>query len=200
MMTKEQIKNELNKCKYFINTETQAGSGKEISVLCQKTDDYHYIALPAVQTPDGQFEAYDLLLKRVNNQFLDAKTALLTLDSLLPVIDGRIFQAYEQREKVINKMLERTDKAQNDDNSNEYGEGKYVVKTNQGRPNNFIYYILDLKQLKLMEIDGGLLSDELKESAPFFKYTKPLMTALKDDLNNEFEAEYFVELKKWEMI
>ena len=42
--------------------------------------------------------------------------------------------------------------------------------------------------------------DQLKEKAVRIKYPKLLLKALKDDLNNEYEADYLREVKKYKDI
>lgn len=198
MMTVEQIKTKLNQEKYFVNREIKPGTDKEILLLCQKTSDTDYIALPKIETTKGKISAYHHLLNQCNNQLLNPTVALTGLEYLLRVIDGDVFDAYEQREKSIEKCLKRLEDVQSDDN--EYGDNQYIVKTARGRPNDFTYFVVDLSEGVLAEIDGYLLSNELKEGAPLVKYPKLILRSLKDNLNNEYEAKYNAEIRKWELI
>ena len=178
---------------YFINRVSHNGL-KVTDTLCKKIDNENYETLENVRTPNGTITAYEHLLNQVNNHLLDPTLAVCKLDEILPLINGNVFESYSMRERHIEKHLELLDMVQ--DVYNEYETDKFVVTWK--KPKKTLYGIVD--DDKLIEIDGALLSDKLKENAVFLKNIQPLKNALADDLINEFEKAYNEEVAKYQNI
>lgn len=178
---------------YFINRVSQPGI-KASETLCKKINNADYEVCDNVETPNGIVSAYDLLLTQVNNQILDPTTSICRLSKILPVIDGSIFDKYNQREKIIEKHISWCDCIERDEY--EYQEGKYIVKVK--KPKGFSYFIVDGENLT--EINELLLDEKQKENCKRIRYPKLLKKALADDLCNEFEEQYKEQVKKYQNI
>ena len=182
------IKHQLNG--YFINRMEYDGD-QVFETLCKKIDGDKYETLDNVMTPSGEISASDLLLRQINNQILNPSVCICSLKEILPVINGRLWEVYENREKEIEKHINCCSAVETDDN--EFIKGKYIVKWK--RPRGFAFGIVDGN--KLTEIDGDIFDDQQRKSAVRIKYPKLLIKALKDDLLNHFEDEYLREIKKY---
>lgn len=196
-MNNKQIEQVLKQKKYFINKETVPGKDEIIDILCQKKTDDSYIILPKVETVNGLISAYDYLLNQINNQRV-AEKPLLSLNQLLPTIKGDIFNQWKQREFIIEKLLNRLYSIQKPEN--EYDNDRYVIKQRYGRPNEFRYYVVDIEESVLAEIDGFLLNENLRQSAPLVKYPKQILNALKDNLENEYTEAYLEQIEAFRKI
>lgn len=185
------IKNHLKG--YFIN-RIEHTDGRVSETLCRKINNAEYETLEAVKTPSGNVTASVNLLNQINNQILNPSICICSLEEILPVINGRIFDLYEARERKIDKYIKWCSCVESDDN--EFVNGKYIVKWK--KPRGFGFGIVDGD--KLTEIDGDIFDDQQRKSAVFIKYPKLLRTALKDDLINQYEDEYLHEVRRYHEI
>lgn len=186
VMTIKQIENFGKKNKYFVNRRYDGVKGEYHGTLSRKTGDDSY-----------SVENYSLFLEQVNNQLLGTEP-VEKLETLLPVINADIFQAYTDREKAIQKRKQRIEDIKTP--LNLYGPNKYIVKKSHGRPNTFVYYIVDIENGLLFEINEALLTEELRDNAIPIKYPKLLVKSLKDDLKNEYLEDYLKEVEKFKNI
>ena len=178
---------------YFINRIEH--NGEIVSdKLCRKISNTEFEVLDNVRTPNGLLTASDHFLNQLNNQIVDPTFCICSLSEVLPVIHGQVFEAHRLRERKIEQHIKWCNCVEREDN--QFQPDKHVVKWK--KPRGVIYAIVDGD--KLTEIDGDLLSDQLKEKAVPIKYPKLLRTAIKDQLNNEYEADYLREVKKYQDI
>lgn len=189
----ETIQNHLKEQKYFINRIEHNGE-KVTENLCKKLDDGDYEVLRNVNTPKGLISAYDLLMQQINNQIILPGTPICSLSEILPVINGSVFEIYNMRERKIQQHIDLCQSVETEEN--ELSPGRFVVKVK--RPKGFNYFIV--YDDSITEINEVLLEDKYKEAAVRISYPKVLQTALKDDLNNEYEEKYIQEVKKWKAI
>lgn len=178
---------------YFINRIEHNGE-KVSDNLCRKISNTEFEVLDNVKTPSGLLTANEHFLNQLNNQIVDPSVCICSLNEVLPVIHGQVFELYKIRERKIEQHIKWCECVERDDN--QFQPNKHVVKWK--KPRGFIYAIVDGD--KLTEIDGDLLDDQLKEKAVQIKYPKLLLKALQDDLNNEYEVEYLREVKKYKDI
>ena len=190
-MNIDTIKKELDG--YFINRVSQPGI-KASETLCKKINNKDYIVLDNVETPNGLISAYDNCLNQVNNQLIQPELSICRLSKILPVIEGSVFDKYNQREKIIEKHISWCDCIERDEY--EYQDGKYIVKVK--KPKGFSYFIVDGENLT--EINELLLDEKQKENCKRIKYPKLLKKALADDLCNEFEEQYEEQVEKYQNI
>ena len=178
---------------YFINRIEH--NGEIVSdKLCRKISNTEFEVLDNVRTPNGLLTASDHFLNQLNNQIVDPTFCICSLSEVLPVINGQVFELHRLRERKIEQHIKWCNCVEREDN--QFQPDKHVVKWK--KPKRVIYAIVDGD--KLTEIDGDLLSDQLKEKAVPIKYPKLLRTAIKDDLNNEYEPAYLQEVKKYKDI
>ena len=178
---------------YFINRIEH--NGEIVSdKLCRKISNTEFEVLDNIKTPRGLLTANEHFLNQLNNQIVDPTFCICSLSEVLPVIHGQVFEAHRMRERKIEQHIKWCQCVEREDN--QFQPNKHVVKWK--KPKRVIYAIVDGD--KLTEIDGDLLSDQLKEKAVPIKYPKLLRTALKDELNNEYEADYLREVKKYQDI
>ena len=182
------IKHQLNG--YFIN-RMDYGGDQVSETLCKKIDGDKYETLDNVMTPSGQISASDLLLRQINNQILNPSVCICSLKEILPVINGRIWELHENREKEIEKHIDCCSAVETDEN--EFLKGKYIVKWK--RPRGFAFGIVDGD--KLTEVDGDIFDDQQRKTAVRIQFPKLLRRALKDDMSNQYEDECLQEIKKY---
>jgi len=178
---------------YFIN-RTEHNGEKVSDNLCRKISNTEFEFLDNVKTSNGLITAYENCLNQINNQLIEPELYICSLSEVLPVIHGQVFEFYHLRERKIKQHIKWCESVKRDDN--QFQPNKHVVKWK--RPRGFSYAIVNGD--KLTEIDGDLLDDQLKEKAVQIKYPKLLLKALQDDLNNEYEADYLREVKKYKDI
>ena len=119
---------------------------------------------------------------------------ICSLSEILIVVDGTVFELYKMRERKIQQHIDLCRTVETD--NNELSKGRYVVKVK--RPNGFNYFIV--YDDSLTEINEVFLEEKDRLNAVRIKYPKVLKTALKDDLNNEYEEKYLQEVKKYKAI
>ena len=178
---------------YFIN-QIQHNNMKVNETLCKKISNTEYLVLDNVNTPNGLVSAMDNLLYQINCQILNPTISIVSLNEILPTINGTVFEHYKMREKTIEKHISWCECVETE--ANKLSKDRYVVKWK--RPKGFAYAIV--YDDTLTEINDVLLEDQHKESAVRIKYPKLLLKALQDDLNNEFETLYSEEVKKYQSI
>ena len=178
---------------YFINRIEHNGE-KVSDKLCKKINNKEFEVLDNIKTPRGLLTANEHFLNQLNNQIVDPSVCICSLSEVLPVICGNVFELYRLRERKIEQHIKWANCVEREDN--QFQPNKHVVKWK--KPKRVIYAIVDGD--KLTEIDGDLLSDQLKEKAVPIKYPKLLRTALKDELLNEYEPAYLQEVKKYKNI
>lgn len=192
-MNLETVQNQLKEQKYFIN-RIAINEDHITETLCKKINDSKFEVVGKVMTPSGEMSAEKVLLTQINNQIVLPELPVCSLNDVLPVIDGVVFDDYKRREKQIEQHIKWATCVEREDN--QFQPDKHVVKWK--KPKKVIYAIVDGD--KLTEIDGDLLDDQLKEKAVPIKYPKLLRTAIKDQLNNEYEPAYLREVKKYKDI
>lgn len=178
---------------YFINRIEHNGE-KVSDNLCRKISNTEFEVLDNVKTPSGLITANEHFLNQLNNQIVDPSVCICSLNEVLPVIHGQVFEFYKLRERKIEQHIKWCECVERDDN--QFQPNKHVVKWK--KPRGFIYAVVDGD--KLTEIDGDLLDDQLKEKAVLIKYPKLLARAIQDDLNNEFAEVYAEEVRKYKNI
>lgn len=178
---------------YFINRITHNGE-KVSESLCKKIDNKSFETLGNVKTPNGTISSYNNLLNQINNQILDPSVSICSLDEVLPVIDGTIFENYEMREKKIQKYINWCQCVETEEN--ELSKGRYLVKWK--KPKKIIYAIV--MDDTLTPVPANLIDDTFKEKAVSIRFPKLLERALKDDLNNQYAEAYAEEVEKYQSI
>ena len=178
---------------YFINRINHNGM-KVTEKLCKKIDGNDYEVLDNVNTPNGLVSAYTNCLNQVNANILDPSVSICNLSEILPVIQGDIFEKYKVRQKEINQH--RTWQECYKTEKNHYVEDTYLVKWQ--RPRGIVYGIVGNNAIE--EISDVILTDKQKENAVNIKFPNMLLSAIKDNLINEFEEEYLKEVAKYESL
>lgn len=178
---------------YFINRTEHTG-GRIVEILCKKSNNNDYEVLKAVNTPKGSISAYDNCLNQVNNQILEPSTYIMSLNEILPVINGNAFDDYKIRARQIEKRRALLESVKTEENK--HITGSYLVKWK--KPKEMVYAFIEKD--KLIEFPQLLLSEEDKASAIQIKYPKLVRTALEDNLINQFETVYLEEVTKYECI
>lgn len=192
-MNLETVQNQLKEQKYFIN-RIAINEDHITETLCKKINDSKFEVVGKVMTPSGEMSAEKVLLTQINNQIVLPELPVCSLNDVLPVIEGVVFDDYKRREKQIEKHIKWCQCVETEEN--ELSSGRYVVKWKKLRYTIYAIVYDD----SLTEINGALLDDKHKENAVKIKYPKLLLRALRDDLNNEFESEYLQEVKKYQEI
>ena len=192
-MNLETVQNQLKEQKYFIN-RIAINEDHITETLCKKINDSKFEVVDKVMTPSGEMSAEKVLLSQINNQIVLPELPVCSLNDVLPVIDGVVFDDYKRREKQIEKHIKWCQCVETEEN--ELSSGRYVVKWKKLK--HTIYAIV--YDDSLTEINGALLDDKHKESAVQIKYPKLLLKALRDNLDNEFEEGYIQEAKKYQAI
>ena len=192
-MNLETVQNQLKEQKYFIN-RIVINEDNITETLCKKINDSKFEIVDKVRTPSGEMSAETVLLNQINNQIVLPELPVCSLNEVLPVINGAVFDDYERRDKTIEKHIKWCQCVETEEN--ELSKGRYVVKWKKLKYTIYAIVYDD----SLTEINGALLDDKHKESAVRIKYPKLLLKALRDDLNNEYESEYLKEVKKYQAI
>ena len=189
----ETIQNHLREQGYFIN-RVAFDDDNVTENLCRKLDDGDYEVCRNVNTPNGLKSASDLLLEQINNNIILPGLPICSLNEILVVIDGTIFELYKMRERKIQQHIDLCQSVETE--NNELPKGRYVVKVK--RPKGFNYFIVF--EDSITEINEVFLEEKDRLNAVRIKYPKVLQTALKDDLNNEYEEKYLQECQKYKAI
>ena len=190
-MNLETIKSELKG--YFINRFEHNGE-KVSDTLCRKISNTDYEVLDNVRTPKGLLTAYDHCLNQINNQLLDPKLSVYSLDEVLPVIKSNVFEAHRMRERKIQQHIDLCQTVETEEN--QLSENRFLVYYKK-RGTKIYAIVLDES---LTEVPENLIKEENKDKAVFVEYPKLLRTALKDELNNEYESAYQKEVEKYLLI
>ena len=143
------------------------------------------------------------LLMQINNQLLDPLTYINELSEVLPVIDFRTFQLYDDREIEIARHKELLN--QISESKSIFGRKKdfklvYVESHNHLYPDKEQkgYYVI--KNNDVIPIETALLDDYNLDAAIEVKHLDDLKKALKDDLTNQYKEIYEQACREWDSL
>ena len=183
-MDLETIKHQLNG--YFLNRIEHNGL-KVTETLCKKLGAADYMPLDNVKTTHG-------LVRQINAKIMNPNIYICDLKEVLPVINGDIFELWKMRERKIEQHIEICQKVETEENK--LSKGRHLVKWK--KKGKTVYGIVH--EQSLTPVPEELLTEETRETAIKIQYPKILRTALADDLNNQYEAAYQKEVKKFRNI
>ena len=143
------------------------------------------------------------LLMQVNQQLLDPTTYVKDLREVIPIIDFKIFEDYDQRNIEIERhkaLLEEITGSKSIFNRKKNYKLVYIKSHNHLvlDKEQVGYYIV--KDNNVVPVSSELLEEADMETAVQIHSVDTLRNALKDDMENQYTEIYNEELRKWESL